>query len=441
MRSVLPKWLFRKNATKAIPDQQLLNANQNLKALLEDSSIPASVRAELSEEFDSIERISRKLREDEIHIAVFGRVSTGKSSLLNALLDEQLFSTSPLHGETKHRQEIRWQSISQGNVVLIDTPGIDELDGEAREQLAKDVAREADVLIMVCEGDLTQSEYAALESFAQQQRPLIVALNKIDRYTDQERALLEQRLQERLLELVDKQNILAIAADPKPETVIRVDADGKEQETTRVRPANIGALKDRLWNILEREGKTLSALNAALFASELDSKIASRIVEARRTVAERIIRNYCIGKGLAVAVNPIPVADLLAAAGTDIAMVIHLGEVYGFRLSRREATRLLLTIAAHLAALMGAYWGLNLVSAALKTVSAGLSTTVTAGAQGALAYYATYLTGRSAESWFAKGKSWGSAGPRDTVREIVASLDRDSILASAREDILKRLKA
>ncbi|MCP4048110.1 MAG: GTP-binding protein HSR1, partial [Gammaproteobacteria bacterium] len=61
-------------------------------------------------------------------------------------------------------------------------------------------------------------------------------------------------------------------------------------------------------------------------------------------------------------------------------------------------------------------------------------------AQGTLAWYATYVTGRAAETWFAKGKSWGSEGPRDTIREILDSLDRDSILQTARTDILNKLK-
>ena len=184
----------------------------------------------------------------------------------------------------------------------------------------------------------------------------------------------------------------------------------------------------------------LAALNAALFTSELDARVASRIVEARKTVAEKIIRNYCLAKGLVVAVNPVPAADLLAAAGTDVAMVIHLGNVYGFQLSRREASKLLLTISAQMLLLMGAYWGVNMVSAAMKTISAGMSAALTAGAQGTLAWYATYVTGIAAESWFAKGKSWGSAGPRDTINEILDSLDRDSILQSARNDILSRFK-
>ena len=188
-----------------------------------------------------------------------------------------------------------------------------------------------------------------------------------------------------------------------------------------------------------RDGRALAALNAALFASELDQKVATRIVAARKNVAEKLIRKYCAGKAVLVALNPVPVSDLLAAAGGDIAMVIHLGEVYGFRLSRREASKLLLTISAQLVALMGAYWGMNLVASALKTASAGLSTALTATAQGTLAWYATYLTGTMAQTWFSRGKSWGSTGPRETARAIMGSLDRDAMIREAGQEIRGRL--
>ena len=422
------------------PERQLLEANRNLRELIEDTSIPAAVRSELANEFAEIESISNKLRAGEVHIAAFGRVGVGKSSLLNALLQREAFSTSPLHGETKQEGRAVWQSLSDGHVVLIDTPGIDELDGEQREELARTVSRRADVTMMLCEGDLTDFELQALRELCEVQRTVLLVLNKSDRYTAQERALLMQRLGDRCADLLPPERIIPASAAPRPETVIRVDEAGREIETWRQRAPDVALLKERLWALLDRDGHALAALNAALFASELDGKVATRIVAARKSVADRIIRKYCVGKGLLVAINPVPVTDLLAAAGSDVAMVIHLGEVYGFQLSRREAAKLLLTISAQWVALMSAYWGMNLVTSALKTASAGLSTAVTATAQGALAWYATFVTGRMAQSWFAHGKSWGSAGPRETARAILDSIDRDSIIQSAREDILMRLK-
>ena len=118
----------------------------------------------------------------------------------------------------------------------------------------------------------------------------------------------------------------------------------------------------------------------SLFAGRVSDQVAQRIADARRELASKVIRQYCIAKGVAVALNPIPVADLLAAAALDAALVMHLGRVYGLPLTRSEAGALIAVISAQLAALMGAIWGVHLVASALKGVSAGLSTVVTAGA-------------------------------------------------------------
>jgi uncharacterized protein (DUF697 family) len=134
------------------------------------------------------------------------------------------------------------------------------------------------------------------------------------------------------------------------------------------------------------------------------------------------------------------VADLLLAGGLDAAMVVQLGRVYGLPLTRSESGRLVAVITTQLAALMGAVWGVQLVASALKGLSGGLSVIVTAAAQGALGWYATVLIGRAAEHYLITGKSWGELGAKRAVADIVAGLDRDSILREAREEILKRLR-
>ena len=91
--------------------------------------------------------------------------------------------------------------------------------------------------------------------------------------------------------------------------------------------------------------------------------------------------------------------------------------------------------------LMGTVWAVHLAASALKLGTAGLSAMVTGGAQGAVAYYSTYVVGRAAERYLANGKSWGDAGPKLTVREILDSLDRDSIIDQAKADIRTRLNA
>ena len=140
-----------------------------------------------------------------------------------------------------------------------------------------------------------------------------------------------------------------------------------------------------------------------------------------------------------MAFNPVPIADLFAAAFIDVGMVMHLSKVYDLPLSRREAGSLVSVIVAEAAALMGSVWALHLVSSALKVGTVGLSTILTAGAQGAIAYYSTYVVGRIAAEYLAKGKSWGAGGPKAVVQKILDSLDRDTVLAQAKKEIRSRL--
>ncbi len=412
----------------------------SLRALVDDPSIPPALRQELTGEFTRIERMLDKLARDELHVALFGRVSAGKSALGNALLGHDAFEIGVLHGTTVHEAQAPLHSAGHPGLVLIDTPGINELDGESREQLAFSVAEVSDLVIFVADADLTRDELDAIETLARTQRPLLLALNKSDRYTEDERAALLTHLRQRVAGRIREADVIPAAALPAPRRTLHTDANGREQVHDTPRSPDVAALRERLLSIAEHEGKTLSSINAGLFAGRLSDQVNARIAETRRELATRVIRHYCLAKGVMVALNPIPVADLLAAAGLDAAMVVQLSRVYGMPLTRSESGRLVAVIGAQLAALMGAVWGVNLVASALKGVSGGLSVVVTAVAQGALAWYATVLIGRAAERYLVQGKSWGENGAKRAVADVVAHLDRDSILREARAEILKRLK-
>ena len=445
----MPVWRSSSSATKsdlskagAEPDSgqsHLDLALESLQDLLQDERVPESVRQSLAADYAEVEQLLARMQQGAIHIAVFGRVSVGKSALLNALLGEQQFSTSPLHGETTAAQKGQWQEYSSGNIFLIDTPGINEIDGEQREQLAKDVASRAELVMFVVDGDLTETEVQALKTISAAHRPVILVLNKIDRYKIDEKNELFNSLQRHSAGLVDRLNIVGAAADPAEQFIVKVDEQGHETESTRRPAANVSEVRARLWAILEAEGKTLAALNASLFAGQLSDQVGQRIVQARRGVGQRIIHTYCTAKGVAVAFNPVPVADLVAAAMVDVTMVIHLSRLFGLPLSKSEAGSLIKTIGSQMLLLMGTVWAVHFVSSALKLGSSGLSALVTGGAQGAVAYYSTYIVGQAAEQYLAQGKSWGEGGPKYVVRKILDNLDRESIMEQAKQDIKNSL--
>ena len=401
--------------------------------------MPDGVRESLAHDYEAVQAMLDKLEHGHLHLSAFGRVSTGKSSLLNALIGEERFSVSPLHGETRQSSMQAWNQVEAGGVFLIDTPGLDEAGGENREALAREVAGRSDLVMFVLDSDLTDTELDALKALLAQGRPVLVVLNKADLYTAEERDALLQSIRSKTAGIVDSTNVIATAAHPRPQTVVAVDSGGRETTSIRDQEADVAELRLKLWEILESEGKTLAALNASLFASDLSDQVGRRILAARRELGEKLVRTYCVGKGIAVAFNPVPVADLFAAAFIDVGMVVHLSRVYDLPLSNQEAGSIVKVIVAESAALMGTVWALHFVSSALKVGSLGLSTILTAGAQGAIAYYSTYLVGRAAAEYLAKGKSWGDGGPKTVVKQILESLDRDTVLLDAKREIQARL--
>jgi hypothetical protein len=438
----MPRWRSRnsESATTAEEgDRHLQLARESLREFIDDSRVPESVRQELEQEYQQVKLMLDKLENEEIHIAVYGRVSVGKSALLNALLGESRFSTSPLHGETRTVAMGNWREYSAGNILMIDTPGINEVDGEAREQLAAEVAQRADIVLFVVDGDITGTELDALRRLKALSMPLVLVLNKADRYSKEQLDQIRRSLVMHLDGLVAEKDIVTASAEPATQVLIRVDEDGRETEMSRQPLVDVEAVRARLWSILEREGKSLAAVNASLFAGHLSDQVAVRIMEAKRHLGNRLIRTYSLAKGIAVAINPVPVADLVAAAVVDVSMIVHLSKIYGLPLNKGEASGLVKTIGAQMILLMGTVWAVHFLSSALKLGTAGLSTVFTGSAQGALAYYSTWVVGQAAERYLAQGKSWGEGGPKLVVREILESIDRDTLIADARREIQKRL--
>ncbi len=460
MQSYLPSWFSTSNQSdeldqsgndksgnKQSPD--LLSdkgsanidlAKESLSKLLEDTRVPDSVREVLSVEYQQLQKMLNKLEQGHLHIAVFGRVSVGKSSVLNALLGKDVFSVSILHGETKTENIEEWQEVDVGGVYLIDTPGINEVNGDEREKLAHEVANRSDLLLFVVDSDLTEVELSALKTVSETQRPIILVVNKSDQYNEKEITELRSIIQDRVSGIISENNIVFSAALPSQQIVIKVDEEGNETESVRQRPTDVEQLRTRVWEVVEAEGKTLSALNASLFAGNISEQLGEKLLAARKDLGAETIHMYCVGKGVAVALNPIPVADLLAAAAIDVSLVIHLSKIYGLPMSKSEAGELIKTIATQMLVLYATFWAIHLASSALKIGTAGFSTVVTGLAQGAVAWYSTLVVGKVAEDYLAKGKSWGDTGPKLVVQNILDSLDRDSIMSDAKEEIVEYLK-
>ena len=66
-------------------------ARDSITKLLEDNRLSAGAKARLGEDYRQLQRLLDKLERGNVHVAVFGRVSVGKSALLNALAGREVF--------------------------------------------------------------------------------------------------------------------------------------------------------------------------------------------------------------------------------------------------------------------------------------------------------------------------------------------------------------
>jgi GTP-binding protein Era len=392
----------------------------------------------LRDDLSQLHEMAAKLKQGRLDIVVFGEVNTGKSSLINALLGEYVNETSMQSGKTTVLRPAAWQGsgyrlrgYGDSYVAIVDTPGICEVDGQARTRLAQNAASSADLILFVAAADLKAPEFDALRELVQARKPLILVMNKADLYTRAQRDELRDAVERRTAGMIDKSDIVWVASDPAPREVEIERADGSFVLAERKPSPDVTALKQRILEVLAREGKGLVAINAALFASDSHDKVAATRMRLREAEADARIWTYAAIKAAAVAVNPVPLADLASAFASDVMMVAHLSTLYGVPFNKRTARDLAVTVTQAAGAIVGVEWLIHITSGALKTLTVGLSTLLTAVPQGVAAGYGSLLIGRATKYYLEHNASWGEEGPKAVVQRILDEMkkNRASLIA------------
>lgn len=440
-------------------------AQASLKQVIDSLDLTLREREGLQPEIDNLLGLQQKLDQGRLNLAAFGLVGRGKSSLLNALIGQPIFITGPLHGVTQNVASVDWQVLNSGDeppiqrvaltdktgktgtqIELIDTPGIDEVGGEQRQLLAERVAQQSDLILFVIAADLTQVEYDALGWLRQAGKPILLVFNKVDQYSSEEQMLLLEKLQQRVMPLnILADDIVLAAAAPLQTTV--VPADGNRRRT-RGTP-DVQDLKLKILDVLEREGKALIALNTLLYTDDVQAKLVARKLEIRQRRADDLIWQTALTKAIAVAVNPLLLADVVGGVVVDVGLIVSLSKLYGLPMTQQESFKLLKTIAIATGSLSISELLTTLGLSSLKGIlgAAGLATGglslapyfSVALTQAAVAGVATYAIGKVTRTYLVKGASWGEQGPKSAIAKIVNDLDKDSIMARLKYELKQKL--
>ncbi len=125
----------------------------------------------------------KELKSNRLHIGIYGKTNTGKSSLLNVLLNQEISITSPVAGTTTDVVEKSAELFPVGAVTFLDTAGLDDITelGEKRIEKTLKALNRTDVGVIVCDyNGFTGNERELVTKFETLKIPYLVVVNKID---------------------------------------------------------------------------------------------------------------------------------------------------------------------------------------------------------------------------------------------------------------------
>lgn len=147
------------------------------------------------------------------HIAILGDRNVGKSSLINAITNQQVSIVSSVKGTTTDPVKKRMEFLPYGPVVLIDTAGVDDEGelGRLRVEATKKVLQRTDLAIIVC--DITCYSDDSISDLKRQCKryaiPYLLVFNKCDTVTSSEIELIKSKYKEaQFISTKDEDDIL-----------------------------------------------------------------------------------------------------------------------------------------------------------------------------------------------------------------------------------------
>jgi [FeFe] hydrogenase H-cluster maturation GTPase HydF len=197
--------------------------------------------------------LSKTPTSERIHIAFFGCRNAGKSSLVNALTNQNLSLVSDIKGTTTDPVSKSMEILPLGPVVIIDTAGIDDSGvlGQMRVEKSEEILRKTNIAILVVDASLGMNEYDKnlIQKFNNMKIPYIIAYNKsdiIEKKTDlkENEIYVSAKNKYNIEELKNK--ISKIANESEKKSVLICDKLKKNDIVVLVIPIDESAPKGRL---------------------------------------------------------------------------------------------------------------------------------------------------------------------------------------------------
>lgn len=189
---------------------------------------------------------------ERVQIGFFGCRNAGKSSLVNAVTNQEMAVVSPVKGTTTDPVTKAMELLPLGPVLIIDTPGIDDEGGlgEQRVKRTKQILNRIDCAVLVVDSvaGKTKADKELLNLFQEKQIPFLVAYNKSDLQMpvlSEKNEVAVSALQKTGIEEL-KERIAALGKENQKERMLVKDLVKAEDLVVLVTPIDSSAPKGRL---------------------------------------------------------------------------------------------------------------------------------------------------------------------------------------------------
>lgn len=293
----------------------------SVQARVEQLDSEAPARAELSHE---LEQLDRRAASSALYVALFGRISAGKSALVAALTGQPV--ASDVRGGTTRTVSLYAFKLPDGSEVqLADVPGTQEARAGALAVAAREEALRAHLVLFVVDADLSRDEAGELAWLRHFGKPIVPLLSKIDRYSEAERRALADKLGQRFGEPA------VMVAGGGNETVEVIAADGSRSQRERVRPPQLESLLQCLQSYARRPRASLEQARSGAVLQGLDLRLEVAEQAQRRAEADSVVNEYARRAMLGALAAVAPGTDLLIQGSLATLLVRRLTAIYGVR--------------------------------------------------------------------------------------------------------------
>lgn len=286
---------------------------------------------------EELAELDRRASSDALYLALFGEISTGKSSLIRALTGEAV-EVSVTGGTTLQAKLYSAQLPDKHSLMIADVPGTNEADARARGVLAREEALRAHVVALVVTGDLSRAQASEWQWLVAFGKPVWLILNKTDRYSETELMQLLARLKEKF-----GTEAIAVSAGYE-ESVSVIDATGVESQRLRKIPAKVAALQTRLVQFASENHLSKAKLEPArshAILNALDLKISGAEHSRRLSQGEQIVTQYTRRAMIGAMASVAPGSDLVIQGALSFGLVKALTELYGIGMTKLDIDDLL----------------------------------------------------------------------------------------------------